>query len=277
MTQVLSTETDIAETRNTAKNSRQGISLAQKSSLFAVRTTLNSQDQTSVASSIASRKKLMSKVPAKQQHTKSQTEQHLSLSQLQLTKLEDPVESLAMAVHAKNISNHGHHTNTLYRKMRRQFSNLRQVEREDNLQNQQRTNDKFMSFPKNACMRRQQPQILKPTDTLEDTMPPQYQHQLDRTYRSVLGKAISRQSLHKCDEADQTNQKCKERKRNLTNAQHYAMSQNHLLMAQMISEHPHHYFTLEHTELAVPQNRLSPLQRNNSPLLQNHNTQTRRY
>ena len=35
----------------------------------------------------------------------------------------------------------------------------------------------------------------------------------------------------------------------MTNADHHAMSKNHLLLASKIGELPHHYFTVEHAKL----------------------------
>ena len=42
---------------------------------------------------------------------------------------------------------------------------------------------------------------------------------------------------------------------NLTNAEHHAMSKNHILLANKIGELPHHYFTVEHAHLIEEYNK----------------------
>lgn len=81
--------------------------------------------------------------------------------------------------------------------------------------------------------------ILKPLDPYQKMLPPKYQAQLDQSYEKLLVSAMSNSNiLEKFDSSTQRSRS------HLTNAEHHAMKANHVLLANKISELPHHYFKL---------------------------------
>ena len=112
-------------------------------------------------------------------------------------------------------------------------------------------------MPKKYNDRMNKPEILKPADPYGNNLPPDFQSVLNDNYHKALGSIMANSSILRRGHHSVSGPSPSEKQNlyqmrsrsNLTNADHYAMSKNHLLLASKIGELPHHYFTVEHAKL----------------------------
>ena len=80
-------------------------------------------------------------------------------------------------------------------------------------------------------MRAKQAEILEPKDPFRKKLPPNYQSELETSYRQMLGLAMSRQSSVVSASPSRSSDSHSGLNKNLTNAEHHAMTKNHVLLA----------------------------------------------
>ena len=112
--------------------------------------------------------------------------------------------------------------NFLYKSMKRQYTNLKELDREKSLNMLQKLKNPLYDVPH---MPKERTLILKPKDPFEKALPPRYQAHLDETFNALLSKAMSKSSIMTVK--NKTNSPQYRAKSHLTNAEHHAMKKNH--------------------------------------------------
>lgn len=144
-------------------------------------------------------------------------------------------------------------SNPLYSSMQRQFTNMKDLHRDKALLNVQKIGrDPTNSLPRRYAAKLASPQILKPSDPHSQSLPREYQNELDSVYQKALGAAIEKSAIFGRRGSDDPHQRSKS---NLTNAEHYAMTKNHMLLVSKVAEAPHHFFQVEHAPIPKPVDR----------------------